>query len=87
MKVFNFSSSPSENKKNGNNFYNSSKNSKNGMKLKRKMTKKSLFNNLAEEDLEKYRQIINDPEALISADDPLGISRSLCLLCKLDCKR
>lgn len=53
-----------------------------------KTSKKSkIFRSLAEEDLEKYRQIINDPEALISIDDPLGISRNLCMLCKLDCKR
>ena len=49
-------------------------------------TKKSVFTSLAKEDLEKYRKIINDPESLIPIDDPLGISRSLCRLCKLDCK-
>jgi hypothetical protein len=54
---------------------------------KKSLSKNRLFTSLAEEDLEKYRRIIDDPEALISIDDPLGISRNLCMLCKLDCKR
>jgi hypothetical protein len=56
-------------------------------KAKKAILNKSLYANLAEEDLEKYRQIIKDPEALVSIDDPLGINRNLCMLCKLDCKR
>jgi hypothetical protein len=62
-------------------------NKENEPKAKKAMFKKSLYANLAEEDLEKYRQIISDPEALVSVDDPLGINRNLCMLCKLDCKR
>ena len=62
-------------------------NKKKTINSRKSITRKNIFFSLAEEDLAKYRSIINDPEALISIDDPLGICRSICMLCKLDCKR
>jgi hypothetical protein len=85
MKDFNSSSFLVENSKKEEKSFNTIKEKE--PKAKKAMFKKSLYANLAEEDLEKYRQIISDPEALVSIDDPLGINRNLCMLCKLDCKR